>query len=344
MNIIKKLTVFCVFLIAFFSTKAQNSPIDSVKFFTDLGVIDMTLTTDIKKLQTEKKLEAYQDANVIMRFPDSTVINEGIRLYARGHFRRENCTIPPIMLNFRNPTSPKLSKLGKLKLVIGCGNASDDEQLILKEYLAYKIYNLLESKSFRVRLLKVNYNDTRNRVKSFSQYAFIIEDDADMAKRNGCIKKEEQQWQSESTDRSTMTMVAVFEYMISNGDWSVPNNHNTKLIFEKANAGALPHVVPYDFDHSGFVNAGYALPNELLGTETVTERVYRGFPRTMDELQATFEIYRKQKEAIISLIMNFSFMKERNKKELVEYLEEFYKTINDRRKVQSVFIDNARTR
>ena len=344
MNKIKWLAVSCFLLINIFSVQAQNSPVDSIKFFTDEGLIEMTLTTDIKKLQTEKKLEAYQDASVVMRFPDSTIINEGIRLYARGHFRRENCTIPPIMLNFRNPTSPKLSKLGKLKLVIGCGNATDDEQLILKEYLAYKIYNLLEEKSFRVRLLKVNYNDSRSKMKSFSQYAFIIEDDADMAKRNKCVKKDDQQWQTESTDRSTMTMVGIFEYMISNGDWSVPNNHNTKLIFEKANIGALPHVVPYDFDHSGFVNAGYALPNELLGTETVTERVYRGFPRTMEELQATFEIYRKQKDAITSRIMNFTLLKERARKELATYLEEFYKTINDRRKVQSIFIDNARTR
>jgi hypothetical protein len=330
MKKIKWLLLTCFILNAFFSS-AQS--VDSLKFFTDEGVIDLALTTDIKKLQTEKKLEVYQEANVVMRFPDSNVISEGIRLYARGHFRRENCAIPPIMLNFHNPTSPKLNKLGKLKLVIGCGNASGDEQLILKEYLAYKIYNLLEDKSFRVRLLKVNY----------TQFAFLIEDDADMAARNKCIKKAEQQWQTEKTDRSTMTMVAVFEYLISNGDWSVPNNHNTKLIFEKSNASAMPHVVPYDFDHSGFVNAGYALPNELLGTETVTERVYRGFPRSMEELQITFDTYRKKKEAIISLISNFSLLKDRTRKDLVDYIEDFYDTINDKRKVQSVFIDNART-
>jgi hypothetical protein len=338
------LAIFCYLLFNVISIQAQISPIDSIKFFTDEGVIDMTLTTDIRKLQTEKKLEVYQDANVVMRFPDSNVISESIRLYARGHFRRENCNIPPIMLNFHNPTSPKLNQLGKLKLVIGCDNAADDEQLVLKEYLVYKIYNLLTQKSFRNRLIKVSYQDSRSKMKPFSQYAFLIEDDADMAARNKCIKKEDQQWQTESTDRSTMTMVAVFEYMISNGDWSVPNNHNTKLIFEKKDNGSVPYVVPYDFDHSGFVNAGYALPSELLGTETVTERVYRGFPRTMEELQATFEIYKKQKEAIMSLIMNFSPLKEKTRKEIVTYLEEFYKTINDRKKVQSVFIDNARTK
>jgi hypothetical protein len=316
--------------------------VDSIKFFKDEGLIDLTLNTDIKKLQTEKKLNIYQDASVVMRLPDSNVVSESIQLCARGHFRRENCTVPPILLNFRNPTSPKLYKLGKLKLVIGCGTSSDDEQLILKEYLIYKIYNLLEEKSFRTRLLKVNYQDSRGKMKPFSQYAFLIEDDADLAKRNGCIKKDNQQWQTESTDRSTMTMVAVFQYMISNGDWSVPNNHNTRLIFEKANKGALPYVVPYDFDHSGFVNASYALPNELLGTETVTERVYRGFPRTMEELQATFEIYRKKKEDITNLVMNFTLLKERTRKEIVSYLNEFYKTINDKKQVQSIFIDNAR--
>jgi hypothetical protein len=340
----KWLILIGLLFINHFSLQAQKSSIDSIKFFTDEGLIGMTLTTDFKKLQTEKKLDVYQPAGVVMRFPDSTVISEDIRLYARGHFRRDNCTIPPIMLNFHNPTSPKLNTLGKLKLVIGCGNASDDEQLILKEYLIYKIYNLLEEKSFRNRLVKVDYRDTRGRVKPFSQFAFLIEDDAEMAARNKCIKKDNQQWLTENTNRKTMTIVAVFEYMISNGDWSVPNNHNTRLIFENANPGALPHVVPYDFDHSGFVNAGYALPNELLGTETVTERVYRGFPRTMEELQSAFEVYRNKKEAITSMVTNFSLLKERTRKEIVSYLEEFYKTINDRKKVQTIFIDNARTK
>ena len=294
-------------------------------------------------MQTAKGEEVYQPASISCRFPDSSTVDENIRIAARGHFRRETCTIPPLLLNFHNETSHKLSSLGKLKLVIGCGTSSADEQLILKEYLSYKIYNLLEEKSFRVRLVRVNYHDTRNKLKPFSQYAFFIEDDHDMAERNGCEKKDKAQYLSESTNREMMTMVAVFEYMISNGDWSVPNNHNTKLIFKK-NEQSLPYVVPYDFDHSGFVNAGYAVPNELLGTEKVTERVYRGFPRTMEELQKVFETYRNKKDAITSLIMNFSLLAAKSRKEAVEYLNEFYFTINNKKQVQSIFIDNARTK
>ncbi len=330
------------FTLSFFLSNGQ--PVNKKKFFTDEGVIDMTLTMDIRKLQTEKGEEVFQPATVISRFPDSTIMEESILVAPRGHFRRANCNIPPVLVNFNNPESPKHKTLGKLKLVIGCGSRGNDEQLLIKEYLIYKIYNILEDKSFRVRLVKLNYRDSRSKVKPFSQYAFLIEDDNEMAARNGCIKQLKAQYLTESTNRSLMTKVAVFEYMISNGDWSVPNNHNIKLIFDKSDPTALPYAVPYDFDHSGFVNASYALPNELLGTESVTERVYRGFPRTMEELQSTLDIFRNKKSQILALINNCVYLQSRTKKEIVDYLEEFYSTINNKKQVQSIFIDNARTK
>jgi hypothetical protein len=336
-----KYFLFILFAVATLSAKSQQNAVDSFKFFMDEGVIDLTLATNIRELQNSKGKEVYQPAEVSLRLPDSAVIKENIRIAARGHFRRDKCVIPPLLLHFRNETSSRLSSLGKLKLVIGCSNSTADEQLVLKEYLAYKIYNLLTPKSFRARLVKVNYDDTNGKIKPFSQYAFFIEDDKDMAERNGCEKRKKAQFLTESTDRETMTMVAVFEYMISNGDWSVRGNHNIKLIFQK-NKQTVPYAVPYDFDHSGFVNAGYAHPDALLGTKTVTERVYRGFLRTMEELQATFEVYRKNKDAITNLIMNFSLLESKTRKETVAYLNDFYTTINDKREVQSVFIDNAR--
>ena len=333
----------CLLVVLLLSaTTVKSQLVDSARFFTDEAIVDMTLTTDIRKLQNEKGVEVFQPATVVSRFPDSTVIEEQILVAPRGHFRREYCNIPPVLIDFSNPTSPRHTPLGKLKLVIGCGTRGNDEQLLIKEYLAYKIYNLIEEKSFRVRLVRMNYRDTRNKIKPFSQYAFLIEDDTDLAARNDCIKKPKAQFLTEQTHRATMTKVAVFEYLISNGDWSVPNNHNIKLIYNKNNPNAAPFAIPYDFDHSGFVNASYALPNELLGTETVKERVYRGFPRTMEELQITFEVFRNKKSQIIGLINNNAYLDSRNKKELVGYVEEFYDTINDKREVKYIFIDNAR--
>lgn len=43
----------CLLLITF-TAKAQSEVVDSLKFFTDEKLIDLTLTTDIRKLQTEK--------------------------------------------------------------------------------------------------------------------------------------------------------------------------------------------------------------------------------------------------------------------------------------------------
>lgn len=338
-------SLLAALLVSSLLLKAQTSPVDSIKFFTDEGLISITLTTDIRDLQSEKGDEVYQDATVECRFPDSSVINEKIRIAARGHYRRQYCNIPPLLLNFHNSTSPLLNSLGKLKLVIGCGNNTDDEQLVLKEYLVYKIYNLLEEKSFRVRLVRVNYRDINNKIRPFSQYAFFLEDDADMARRNGCEKRDKVQFQTESTDREMMTKVALFQYMISNGDWGVSVNHNIKLIFAEKQQ-TVPFVVPYDFDHSGFVNADYALPPELFterfGVEKVTERVYWGFPRTMDELQRALKLFRDKKSAILSLITNFQPLGSRTRKGAIEFINEFYDIINDNNQVRTTFIDNAR--
>ncbi len=336
-----KKAFFILFLLSSFSYQLDAQVIDSIKFFTDESVININLSTDIKQLQTSKGDEVYQDADVSFHFSDSTVINEKIRVAARGHFRREFCNIPPLLMNFKNAGSLRLSSLGKLKLVIGCGKNAGDESLIFKEYLIYKMYNMLEQKSFRVRLVKVNYSDSKNRVKPFTQYAFFIEDDNDLAARNECIKMKNVQYLTESTDRATMTKVALFEYMISNGDWSVPTNHNIKLIFSKGEP-TIPYAVPYDFDHSGFVNAEYATPAEILGTTTVTERVYRGFPRTMSELQTCFDIFREKKSVINNLILNFGLLSSRIRKEANDYINEFYSIIEDKNDVEKIFIDNAR--
>ncbi len=340
-----KKSTFFLFTISFVlvSLLAQSQQVDSIRFFTDEQPLEMNLSTDIKSLQSQKGDDVFQEGTVTIKFPDSTSVTETVSVGARGKFRREYCRIPPMMINFRSTGPSKLASLGKLKLVIGCGARADDEQLLLKEFLIYKIYNLLEEKSFRVRLIKTNYTDSKNRVKPFTQYSFLIEDDGDMARRNGCKKKEHAPYQTESTNRALMTKVAIFEYLIGNADWSVPNLHNIKLIFARKDDAALPYAVPYDFDYCGLVDASYAVPNEILGTEKITERVYRGFPRTMEELQATFALFRDKKEAIYSLINNFNFLAAKNKEIMTDYLDDFYKTINDENKVRSIFIDNART-
>ena len=338
----RQLLLTC-FVVASISSYSQNGKIDSIKFFRDEAPVEITLSTDIKKLQDKKSIEAYQPAQITLTLPGEAAISEQIRMFARGKSRRENCLIPPIMLNFRNATSPRLSSLGKIKLVVGCGSSDIDEQLVLKEYMIYKMYNLLEDRSFRVRLVHVTYTDSKGKMKPITQYSYMIEDVDDMAERNGSLTEgKKMSFQIEETDPSLMNKVDIFEYMIANIDWSVPANHNIKVIFPKNDETAKVWPVPYDFDNAGLVNAYYATPNELLGATSVTERIYRGFPRKIELIQANLAVFEKQKENILSLIKNFDLLKSKEKSEMTAYINSFYKIIGDKNQVQNVFILNAR--
>lgn len=330
-------------ILASFHLLAQGQPpVDSTRFFTDETILDVTLTTDMRKLRADNRNTAFQPATIRLIMPDSSIIQEAITVAPRGKSRREICRLPPLMLNFRTSAASRLRTLGKLKLVIGCGITDLDEQLLLKEYLVYKMYNILEEKSFRVRLLRITYTDSKGKLKTYTQYGFLIEDDGDMARRNNCKKKAETTFLTESTNRDLMTKLALFQYMIGNTDWAVPNNHNIKLIYDRIDKKAPPYVVPYDFDYCGLVNADYAVPHESIGTNKVTERVYRGFPRTMEELQIALDIFRENKSRIQEVINGCTLISPGIKKDITGYLKEFFSLIEDKKLVKLIFIDNAR--
>lgn len=317
--------------------------VEASKFFMDEVPFEMTITSDLKNLQLKRMQKQYQPATVTIRLPDSTVITEQVRIQTRGKFRLENCNMPPIGMNFKNETSPRLQSLGKLKLVCGCGSTNEDEQLIIKEYIAYKIYNMLTEKSFRVRLVKITYDDTKGKVKKYSQYGFLLEDVDVMAKRNKCVEVEGKPYQSEATNRKQMTMVAIFEYMIGNLDWSVPNYHNIKLMRSENEPNSTPIAVPYDLNHCGLVNASYAAPPEDLGLKDVRERLYRGFPRSMEELEEAVLVFKNKKDDVLNLINNCQWLSSKYKKDLTSYLGDFYKVIENKNLIKRELMDAART-
>ena len=314
-----------------------------IKLFKDDVPLQMTLTTDVRQLTGEKSKEAFQKAIVTLKLPDSTLVKEEIELRARGNFRKDYCYIPSLMLNFKTVDVNKLASLEKMKMVCTCRMGKEFEQLVIKEYTAYKMYNTLTDMSFRVRLVIMTFIDSDGKKKPINQYGFLIEDVDDMAKRNDCRELDLKKLQAEASNRKYMTMVNLFQYMIGNTDWSVPGDHNIKLIQPKDSANARPYAVPYDFDFSGLVDAPYAIPDEQLGTTSVKERVYRGFPRTMEELQESIVNFNAKKAEIYKLVTDQALLEKRSKDDMIKYLDEFYKVINDPRSIKKEFIDNART-
>lgn len=338
----KPLLFLAISLLSLAHPLVYSQAIDSAMFFQEERPLEMILSSDLKNLLTKRSQKTLQPATITLRFPDSSSIKEDIRIQTRGKFRLENCFMPPLLLNFKNPTSPRLAILGKLKLVCGCATTSDDEQLIIKEYLTYKMFNFLTEKSFRVRLVRIHYDDTRGKIKRYTQYGFLLEDVDEMAARNNCTEVEGRQFLTESTDREQMTLVALFQYMIGNVDWSVPHYHNVKLMRPVTDTFSLPYVVPYDFNHTGLVDAPYALPQEEYGLANIRERLYRGFPRTFEELEKALVLFRTNKEKIWSLVNNCAWLSNRYKKDVIGYLSDFYNVIDNKNLIKASFIDNAR--
>ena len=320
---------------------SQGTVINRQAFFLDDTPIEVNLTTEVKKLRNDKAKPEYQPAHIVMKFSDTSIISEDIRLESRGIYRKENCDMASLMLNFKNPSSPLLSPLKKLKLVGGCKNGSFYNELLLKEFLVYKIQNILSNMSFRVRLLHITYNDSRQKMKPYTQYAFLMEDMSDLAARNNCVEIKKNIFSTEETNRNQMTFVNLFQYMIGNTDWSIYKYHNIKLMLPKNDTLARPYVVSYDYDFSGLVDADYAIPAEGLGIESVTQRLYRGFPRSYNELQATLDVFNEKKESIFYLINHFDLCDSKCKKQMIAYLDDFYKIISNKRQVESIFIANA---
>ena len=109
-----------------------------------------------------------------------------------------------------------------------------------------------------------------------------------------------------------MTTVALFEYMIGNTDWAVTVSHNTRLMLSKDDTLSKPYVVPYDFDYSGLVNTYYSIPDEKLEIETVTQRVYRGYPEQCRNCSRHW-IHSERRKNIYDLINNFGYLTPKSK-------------------------------
>lgn len=338
----KVLLTLLFFYFLAYVVNAQSITIDKAQFFQDTSIINATITTNLSQLYKKKDGTQYP-ANFSATFSNGFSVNEPILLETRGNFRKEYCYLPPLRIIFKSQKNSVLKPLGTLKMVNQCMVNSIDEQYIAKEFLAYKIYNLLTDMSFRVRLLNVTLVDSFNKKKTVNEHAFLVEDIKDVAKRNNCTDCKNVTKFTEATNRKQMTMVAVFQYMIGNTDWSVPNNHNIRLILSKIDSSGKPYVIPYDFDYSGFVNTDYALPDKQLNIDNVRTRLYRGFPRTMPELNDVLDVFKKQKSSIYALINDFELVTPKNKKDLYNYLDQFFEIINNPLQVSNIFIRDART-
>jgi hypothetical protein len=221
-----------------------------------------------------------------------------------------------------------------LKLVAFCKRDPGFQQKVLLEYSAYRLYNLMTPLSFRARLANIDYLDEGGR-PYISRVGFFIEDFGDVAKRNGLtVAKMGSLVPLEQIDSVSGGRFAVFEYMISNYDWSMraaPKGeaccHNAKLLTGGA-AGSLLTVVPYDFDFSGLVDAPYADPPEGIPVDNVRQRTYRGYCSHLAQARAFAAQISPRRAEFLSLFSTIPGLDARNQGRAAAFIQGFFADVD----------------
>lgn len=298
-------------------------------------MLKFTLVVNYQRLLKDRGDERqYHTATLSYADGAGTAVHMPLRVMVRGNRRRDAnvCRFPPLMLNLIRKKMPKGSIFegqNKLKLVTHCIG----DEFVLREYLVYKVYNILAEESFRVRLCQVTYEDSTGRRKEEVRYAFLIEDDKAMAKRtNMKLIPGKRVIGMDHMEQKAMARLALFQYMIGNTDWSVPYRHNIDLLAPDSLSAPTP--VPFDFDYAGIVGTPYASPPPELGLNSVKQRLYRAysFPENVHrEVVNTFNSYRTP---IYAVYRQCEPLSKAGLRQSLSYLDSFYEIINHPRKFE----------
>jgi hypothetical protein len=226
-----------------------------------------------------------------------------------------------------------------IRLVSHCRDRDDDEQNVLEEYLVYRTFNLLTDESFRVRLARVTYVDGEDDDDPTVRYAFFREESEAMAERLGALHQEIRQAGPRNFSAEEAVRMAVFQYMVGNTDWSMVRSHNAEVL-QTARGVYVP--VPYDFDWTGFVSAQYARPDERLGIRNVRQRIYRGFCRPDFDFSVVYAQFVEIHTDLEALYIGQEGLEERNRRDAVEYLDDFYEDIESPQRARSRLEEDCR--
>lgn len=335
---------FAWFLLVSGAEAQENGSPDPL--FQSNEILDVRIIAPMSTIIDERPVDEELPGKFQFTNSAGEVVEFDIKLRARGRFRLEkkNCRFPPIRLNFvKSQTKGTLfHKQDKVKLVTHCQNSGKYREVVLREYAAYRILNVMADASFRVRLMRITYVDTDNKNKERSRVGFIIENKDRLAKRLGLSVLEIPSVNAESLNPQYANTVSLYHYLIGNVDFSSIKGakagtccHNHALF---GNADEPVWSVPYDFDQAGLVNAPHASPNPRFKLANVRIRLYRGRCVHNDFVTTTVSSYQKKRGEILQVLNEVLAVSDKSVKKMTAYIENFYKILDSARKVNNAFI------
>jgi hypothetical protein len=310
-----------------FATNGQTSaPSESLKtgssifdiLYHEQKAVNVTIKTQIKNLVANKLDEESVPAMIFFKDKAGKERKFEIKLEKRGKFRLRACYFPPLKLDFKKPDlrAAGLSDYDDMKMVTHClEDPKKGKENVLREYLVYKLYNLLTPYSYRVQLIKIRYEDEDKTISKIKAYGFLIEDTKQMADRLNGDVLETFNLKTEEMLLENFQLQSLFQYLIGNADWDLGMQRNIKVLSSLSDEKL--YVIPYDFDFSGLVNADYAIPNPDYGLFSVRDRVFLG---ASDELVPTTTYFLSKEKDMLKLCKKSKLLNRESRNDIVNYL------------------------
>ena len=305
--------------------------------FASHDVLAITLSGPIRSISRDKStVPEYQPGTLTFAHEgEQRTVEIGIRPRGKSRRDRSLCSFPPLRLDL-----PKKAMAGtvfdnqnKLKLVTHCQSGKRGHPYVYREYLAYRMLNLLTPDSFKVRLLTIDYVDEDRGGKTMTQPGFLIEHKKRLAKRRGAELGNVERLNPAQLDPAGASLAELYQFLISNTDFSFIAGPEDDVCCHNAVLLLLPGgqylPVPYDFDVAGLIDAPYAVPQTALGQDDVKDRVFRGFCRPQPYLADAVARMHTLRDEVYAVINGLQDFNERHRQQVVRFVENFYAILDD---------------
>ena len=317
--------------------------------FQSDAILDVRIEAPLRTILSERPFDEELPATFHYTNSAGEAVTFEIKMRTRGKFRRkeEICRFPPMRLNFKTSQTKGtlFHKQDKVKLVTHCQSTSRYEQSILREFMAYRILNVMTDASFRVRLMRITYVDTEGKRRDKTRFGFIIEHRDRLARRLQMPVLDVPKIHARTLQREYASTASIFHYLIGNTDYSsvrgvegAPCCHNHVLF---GNENEPIWSIPYDFDQAGLVDAKHAGANPRFRLRSVRQRLYRGRCMHNDLVDKTVTEFVDKRDEILRVIGDPDVASKSTIKKMTKYVEQFYKTISKPRSVESKLIKNC---
>jgi AAA family ATP:ADP antiporter len=296
--------------------------------FDEVAPLEMELVFDWQALCRNPQKAECADLPATIVYRDGSNREQRVisALRTRGRYRKDTvqCALPALFVFFTGETQDTIfAGEPMLPLTTHCARSAEYEQYLLKEYLAYKVYEALSSNSLRVRLAHVTYVDSAGRLAPFERYAFFTEHFDSFARRHGVVVRSKQLFDPRTADQNELAVFDLFQYAIGNTDWSAVKGHNVLVVASEA---GLATPVPFDFDFSGLVNAKYASVSPEVAISNVRQRVFRGVCDPKTDWDGVFAHFAVRRDDVLALADEVPGLEPKQRDRAVEYLEGAFAT------------------